>query len=245
MDERDQLLLGRSGAGQPLVELGEPVLGRRQERSDDHRLLVGEVVGEDAGGEAALAGDVAHGRGLEAVSDDHAAGGLAHLAPAALGALGSPTGARRSQERPQRLARGRRSPRRCRPRRRARRGGGWRRRSGCARRASRRRPRRRPARPASWPAPDVISAIGDPGRGPRPGPRGGRGATAGPARSARSRTASTPQPVGHRDLGGDGRHRRDERVQRLAGRGADVDRGTDEAGDDVRGGARDASRRRW
>ena len=88
MHEGDQLLLRSPGGREPAAKLGEPVVRRREERSDDHRLLVGEVVREDAGREPALAGDVAHGRGLEAVSDDHAARGLAHLAPAPLGALG-------------------------------------------------------------------------------------------------------------------------------------------------------------
>jgi hypothetical protein len=66
----------------------DPGPRRGGEGPGDQRLLVGEVVGEQAGGEPALAGDVTQRGRLEPLADDDAPGRLGDLvdAPARAGA---------------------------------------------------------------------------------------------------------------------------------------------------------------
>ena len=89
--DRDQLHQPagrRGGAPQPPSHLGDEVVGHGGEGGRDDGRLVGEVVGDDAGGEPRLAADVAQRRHLEAIADDHAHRGVARLAAALLGAGG-------------------------------------------------------------------------------------------------------------------------------------------------------------
>ena len=101
----------------------DPVVGRGLEAGRDQRLLVGEPVAGHAGGEAALAGDVAQGGRLQALAQDHALRGGDELgapvdAPPARARGGVTHGAAPRRREPRACGRAS-GPRRRRPRRRS------------------------------------------------------------------------------------------------------------------------------